>query len=148
MLITVSLALATLPIGLFIGFMIALGKQSEEWTLRISAEIYTTIFRGLPELLTLFIVYYGLQIGIQLLLKEINTNSLMVALKGSDEKLKEKFLRNMSTRAATLLREDMEASGPIRVSQVESEQKAILQVVRRLADSGEIVLTGGDDAYV
>ena len=86
--------------------------------------------------------------GIQLLLKEINTNSLMVALKGSDEKLKEKFLRNMSTRAATLLREDMEASGPIRVSQVESEQKAILQVVRRLADSGEIVLSGGDDAYV
>lgn len=84
--------------------------------------------------------------GIQLLLKEINTNSLMVALKGSDEKLKEKFLRNMSTRAATLLREDMEASGPIRVSQVESEQKAILQVVRRLADNGEIVLTGGDDA--
>ena len=48
----------------------------------------------------------------------------------------------------TLLREDMEASGPIRVSQVESEQKAILQVVRRLADNGEIVLTGGDDAYV
>ena len=44
--------------------------------------------------------------------------------------------------------EDMEASGPIRVSQVESEQKAILQVVRRLADNGEIVLTGGDDAYV
>jgi len=86
--------------------------------------------------------------GIQLLLKEINTNSLMVALKGSDETLKEKFLRNMSTRAATLLREDMEASGPIRVSQVESEQKAILQVVRRLADNGEIVLSGGDDAYV
>ena len=86
--------------------------------------------------------------GIQLLLKEINTNALMVALKGSDEKLKEKFLRNMSTRAATLLREDMEASGPIRVSQVESEQTAILQVVRRLADNGEIVLTGGDDAYV
>ena len=42
----------------------------------------------------------------------------------------------------------MEASGPIRVSQVENEQKAILQVVRRLADSGEIVLTGGDDTYV
>ena len=50
--------------------------------------------------------------GIQLLLKEINTNALMVALKGSDEKLKEKFLRNMSTRAATLLRADMEARGP------------------------------------
>jgi polar amino acid transport system permease protein len=68
-LVTVSLALATLPVGLFIGFMIALGKQSREWTLRTAADIYTTIFRGLPELLTLFIVYYGLQIGIQLLLK-------------------------------------------------------------------------------
>ncbi|WP_193177477.1 ABC transporter permease [Oricola nitratireducens] len=70
-LITVSLALATLPLGLFIGFMIALGKQSKEWTVRTAADIYTTIFRGLPELLTLFIVYYGLQIGIQLVLKLI-----------------------------------------------------------------------------
>lgn len=70
-LITVSLALATLPVGLFIGFMIALAKQSEEWTLRIAADIYTTIFRGLPELLTLFLVYFGLQIGIQQLLKAI-----------------------------------------------------------------------------
>jgi len=68
-LVTVSLALATLPVGLFIGFMVALGKQSREWTLRTAADIYTTIFRGLPELLTLFIVYYGLQIGIQLLLR-------------------------------------------------------------------------------
>jgi polar amino acid transport system permease protein len=70
-LVTVSLALATLPLGLFIGFMIALGKQSREWTVRTAADIYTTIFRGLPELLTLFIVYYGLQIGIQLVLKLI-----------------------------------------------------------------------------
>lgn len=70
-LVTVSLALATLPLGLFIGFMIALGKQSKEWTVRTAADIYTTIFRGLPELLTLFIVYYGLQIGIQLVLKLI-----------------------------------------------------------------------------
>ncbi|ASK34794.1 flagellar motor switch protein FliG [Alloalcanivorax mobilis] len=86
--------------------------------------------------------------SIQLLLKEINTHSLMFALKGAQSALVEKFLRNMSTRAGDLLREDMEASGPIRVSQVENEQKAILQVVRRLADSGEIVLTGGDDTYV
>ena len=85
---------------------------------------------------------------IQLLLKEIDTKSLMVALKGAEEALTEKFLRNMSQRAASLLREDMEASGPIRVSQVENEQKAILQVVRRLADNGDIVLSGGDDLYV
>ncbi|MCE8014799.1 flagellar motor switch protein FliG [Halomonas sp. MCCC 1A17488] len=86
--------------------------------------------------------------SIQLVLKEIDTNSLVVALKGAPEGLMEKFLRNMSRRAADLLREDMEARGPIRVSQVEAEQKAILQVVRRLADSGEIVLSGGDDTYV
>ncbi|MCG6656245.1 flagellar motor switch protein FliG [Halomonas campisalis] len=86
--------------------------------------------------------------SIQLVLKEIDTNSLVVALKGAQESLMEKFLRNMSRRAADLVREDMEARGPIRVSQVETEQKAILQVVRRLADAGEIVLSGGDDTYV
>nr|WP_297457473.1 flagellar motor switch protein FliG [uncultured Halomonas sp.] len=86
--------------------------------------------------------------GIQLILKEIDTNSLVVALKGAPDALLEKFMANMSQRAAQLLQEDLEARGPIRVSQVENEQKAILQVVRRLADSGEIVLGGGDDSYV
>jgi polar amino acid transport system permease protein len=63
--ITITLALATLPVGLIIGFLIALAAQSEDKLLRLAAGIYTTIFRGLPELLTLFIVYYGLQILIQ-----------------------------------------------------------------------------------
>ena len=63
--VTLSLALATLPIGLILGFFIALALQSQERTLRTAAGIYTTIFRGLPELLTLFIVYYGLQMVIQ-----------------------------------------------------------------------------------
>lgn len=63
--ITVSLALATLPVGLAIGFLVALASQSEEKSLRLAGGIYTTIFRGLPELLTLFIVYYGMQIAIQ-----------------------------------------------------------------------------------
>ena len=67
-LVTVSLALATLPFGLAIGFMVALGKQSSEPSLRAAANIYTTIFRGLPELLTLFLVYFGAQIGAQKLL--------------------------------------------------------------------------------
>ncbi len=66
--VTVSLALATLPLGLLIGFFLALAKKSEEATLRIAANIYTTIFRGMPELLTLFIVYFGVQI----LLREIS----------------------------------------------------------------------------
>ncbi|MHA7968768.1 ABC transporter permease [Rhizobium sp. CAU 1783] len=66
--ITISLALATLPIGLMVGFFIALAMQSEEKSLRMAGGIYTTIFRGLPELLTLFIVYYGVQMGIQAIL--------------------------------------------------------------------------------
>lgn len=63
--VTIALALATLPVGLTIGFFVALAKQSNEPSLRLAANIYTTIFRGLPELLTLFIVFYGAQIGIQ-----------------------------------------------------------------------------------
>ncbi|WP_315920048.1 ABC transporter permease [Mesorhizobium sp. SP-1A] len=64
-LVTVSLALATLPVGLAIGFLIALAKQSGEPALRLAGNIYTTIFRGLPELLTLFLVFFGAQIGLQ-----------------------------------------------------------------------------------
>ena len=63
--VTVSLALATLPFGLLVGFVVALGKQSEEPSLRLASNIYPTIFRGLPELLTLFLVYFGVQIGAQ-----------------------------------------------------------------------------------
>lgn len=63
--VTITLALATLPVGIIIGFLIALAAQSEEKLLRLAAGIYTTIFRGLPELLTLFIVYYGAQMLIQ-----------------------------------------------------------------------------------
>ncbi len=63
--ITVSLALATLPFGLLLGFVVALAKQSEEPSLRLAANIYTTIFRGLPELMTLFLIYFGAQIGLR-----------------------------------------------------------------------------------
>jgi polar amino acid transport system permease protein len=63
--ITVSLAIATLPIGLLIGFLVALAKNSSEPSLRLAGNIYTTIFRGLPELLTLFIIFFGLQIVLQ-----------------------------------------------------------------------------------
>ncbi|ATN34698.1 ABC transporter permease [Rhizobium sp. ACO-34A] len=66
--VTVTLALATLPFGLLIGFMVALAMQSQDKALRLAGGIYTTIFRGLPELLTLFIIYYGVQMAIQGLL--------------------------------------------------------------------------------
>ena len=73
--LTVSLALATLPLGLVIGFLVALAKQSGDSSLRLAGNIYTTIFRGLPELLTLFLVYYGAQIGIQRLVHLVSPST-------------------------------------------------------------------------
>lgn len=87
--------------------------------------------------------------SVQLLLKEVESESLIIALKGAPQELRDKFLKNMSQRAAEMLREDIEMRGPVRVSQVEAEQKGILLIVRRLADAGEIVLGGqGSDSYV
>lgn len=85
--------------------------------------------------------------GIQSLLREIQQDVLMKALKGTDENLKEKILKNMSKRAAELLQDDLEAMGPVRVSDVEAAQKEILSIARRLSDAGEIMLGsgGGDD---
>ncbi|MBI1175053.1 MAG: flagellar motor switch protein FliG [Sideroxydans sp.] len=87
--------------------------------------------------------------GIQLILREIQSESLIVALKGANEELREKIFKNMSQRAAEMMREDLEAKGPVRLSEVESEQKEILKVVRRLAEEGQIALGGkGDESYV
>jgi len=88
--------------------------------------------------------------GIQLLLREIQSESLLVALKGADQGLRDKIFKNMSGRAAEMLKEDLESKGPVRLSEVEAEQREILKVVRRLADEGQIQLGGGggDDAYV
>jgi flagellar motor switch protein FliG len=81
--------------------------------------------------------------GIQALLKEVQSESLVVALKGATPEMRELVFKNMSTRAAETLREDLEARGPVRVSEVEAEQKEMLKIVRRLADEGQIVLGGG-----
>ncbi len=86
--------------------------------------------------------------GIQSLLREISNDLLVVALKGCDPKISEKILGNMSKRAATLLKEDMEAKGPMKLSEVEAAQKEILDVARRLAESGDIDLGQGGDEYV
>ena len=87
--------------------------------------------------------------GIQAVLKEVQSESLIVALKGASADLREKIFRNMSTRAAETLREDLDSRGPVRLSEVESEQKEMLKIVRRLVDEGQIVLAGGgDDQFV
>ncbi len=87
--------------------------------------------------------------AIQLLLREVQSESLIVALKGTNADLRERIFKNMSTRAAEMLREDLESKGPVRVSEVEAEQKEILKIVRRLADEGQIALGGkGEEAFV
>jgi flagellar motor switch protein FliG len=87
--------------------------------------------------------------GIQLLLREVQSESLIVALKGAAEEMREKVFKNMSSRAAEMLRDDLDAKGPVKVSEVEAEQKEILKIARRLADEGQISLGGkGDEAYV
>ncbi|MFC4297897.1 flagellar motor switch protein FliG [Castellaniella ginsengisoli] len=86
--------------------------------------------------------------AIQLILKEIDTASLTIALKGASEELCAKFFKNMSNRAAEILRDDLDAQGPVRMSRVETEQKAILMVARKLADAGQINLSMGNDEYV
>ncbi len=83
--------------------------------------------------------------GIQVILREISTDVLVIALKGADVALQEKIFRNMSKRAAELLRDDLEAKGPVRVSEVEDAQKEVLGVARRLADEGEIMLGAGGE---
>ncbi len=81
--------------------------------------------------------------GIQAIMREIQTDQLQLALKGADETLREKFLANMSQRAAEMLRDDLEAMPPVRLSDVEGAQKGILSAARILSDKGEIQLGGG-----
>ncbi|MCC6217899.1 MAG: flagellar motor switch protein FliG, partial [Aquabacterium sp.] len=87
--------------------------------------------------------------GFQSLLKEVQTESLIIALKGASPEIRDKVFKNMSSRAAETLREDLESRGPVKLSEVEAEQKELLKIVRRLADEGQIVMGGGgDDEYV
>jgi len=88
--------------------------------------------------------------GIQTILREVQSDSLIVALKGASPDLREKIFKNMSSRAAEMLREDLEAKGPVRLSEVEAEQKEILKIVRRLAEEGQVMMAskGGDDGFV
>ena len=87
--------------------------------------------------------------GIQSILRDVQSEQLIVALKGADDAIKEKIFGNMSSRAADMMREDLEAKGPVRLKDVEEAQKEVLSVAQRLAESGDISLGGkGDDEYV
>jgi flagellar motor switch protein FliG len=87
--------------------------------------------------------------GIQAILREVQQDVLMKAMKGADDGMKEKILKNMSKRAADMLADDLEAMAPVRISEVEAAQKEILSTARRLADSGEIMLgSGGGEEFL
>jgi flagellar motor switch protein FliG len=87
--------------------------------------------------------------SMQTVLREVSSESLIIALKGSNEALREKVFKNMSQRAAEQLKEDLEIKGPVRLSEVEQQQRDILKLVRRLAEEGQVALGGkGEDAYV
>jgi flagellar motor switch protein FliG len=88
--------------------------------------------------------------GIQVMLREVQSETLIIALKGTTAEMREKIFKNMSSRAAEMMREDLESKGPVKLSEVEAQQKQMLQIVRRLADEGQIMLSGkgGDEQYV
>ena len=86
--------------------------------------------------------------SMQELLRQVPAERLLLAMKGADQTLKEKIFKNMSQRAAEMLRDDLEAKGPVRVSEVEGAQKEILQIARKLAEAGTIALGGKGEEYV
>ena len=86
--------------------------------------------------------------SVQVLMRNIEQDMLMTALKGADEIVKEKFLGNMSQRAKVMFLDDMEAKGPIRITDVEDAQKSIMRLARKLSDSGDLVLAGRGDDFV
>lgn len=127
-----------------------MNTTNEEETIAHVRELDDSLAQRIVDEMFVFENLMGLEDrSIQRLLKEVESDSLIIALKGAPIELRDKFLKNMSNRAAETLREDIELRGPVRVSQVEAEQKTILQAARRLAEAGEIVISSpGADEFV
>ena len=86
--------------------------------------------------------------GLQRLIRDVPNENPLTALKGVDSQIAERFFRNMSERAAAILREDLEASGPIKISEVEEAQKEIVKTAKRLSDEGELMIGKSSRDYV
>jgi flagellar motor switch protein FliG len=86
--------------------------------------------------------------GMQTILRELQSDTLSLALKGADEAIRDKIFRNMSKRAADILKDDIASKGPVRLSDVEKAQKEVLAVVQRLAEEGQIMLASGGEEFV
>jgi len=83
--------------------------------------------------------------GIQVLMRNVEPDQLMIALKGANDGVKDKFFSNMSERARSMFKDDMDAKGPTRIADVEEAQKKIMRIARKLSDAGDLVLGGGED---
>lgn len=114
-----------------------INETNEETAMRIQEEMF--VFEDLKKIPDK---------DFQLVLREVETDSLVLALKGADKALEEKVLRNMSTRAAEMFAEDMENLGPVKVTEVESAQKKILVATKQLADADKIVLSVDSGAMI
>ncbi len=125
-------------------------KNTEEFILSMIEEKDTSLSDKIRNLMFVFDDLIKLDDrGIQTLLKEINNEDLIVALKSASDALKEKIFKNMSQRAVQIIKEEMEAKGPVKISDVERAQQNILKVARRLEAEGRIILGGrGDDVVV
>jgi flagellar motor switch protein FliG len=117
--------------------MSALSSIDEELTLQIQDNMFT--FENLSMVDNR---------AIQVMMRNIDSDLLMVALKGASEETRDKFFDNMSQRAKAMFIDDMESKGPMRISDVEDAQKNIMRIARKLSDSGELVLAGRGDDFV
>ena len=113
-----------------------------------ASHLFTALGAGIADISTNLTLLLIEDRGIQLLLKEIESESLIVALKGAPQEMRDKFLKNMSSRASEMLKEDMEARGPAKVADVEKAQQNILKVCRKLEEEGRIVISGAGEALV
>lgn len=126
-----------------------LESAAEQTLMEQIREVDETLGNGIQELMFVFDDLKSIDDqGVQALLREISSEVLVLALKAADEELKSKIFGNMSKRAGDLLREDLDAKGPVRVSEVENAQREILAVARRMADAGELSLGGSSEAMI
>ncbi|NNF17590.1 MAG: flagellar motor switch protein FliG [Gammaproteobacteria bacterium] len=132
------------------GILNALGTSQEEAVVEHINQKDETLVARIQELMFIFDNLLAVSDrGIQSLLREISGDTLAMAVKGADPAMQDKIYRNMSKRAAQMLQEDLEAKGPVRLSDVEAAQREILVVAKRMADAGDIVIsTGAGDDYV
>ncbi|NND59019.1 MAG: flagellar motor switch protein FliG [Gammaproteobacteria bacterium] len=127
----------------------AIGGETEEAVIEFVRETDEDVCERIEDMMFSFEML--LQIddrGMQTLLREVSSETLTIALKGADQEIQDKIFNNMSKRAAELLRDDLEVRGPVRLSEVETAQKEILGVAKRLSDEGTIMLGGKGEEFV